>query len=140
MNQQVVCQFPGDSVIHLVSPDAFTINDMHFVSELTSKAERSYYRVLYAGKTRLLAHYKCTLRPANKEPYTLDQSFDGIYQRQQSFYIQRGDKSIQHVRLSRKSILKVLDDPSGKLPSYITQKILTIPELVAVLVFYDEFI
>ena len=138
MTNQVICQFPGDSVIHLVSPDAFTINDMHFVSQFNNKAERLYYRVLYAGKTRLLAHYKCTLRPAPKEPYTLDQSFDGTYQQQNSFYIQQGTKSIRPVKLSRKSILKVLDDPSGKLPGFITQKILTVHELVPALVYYDE--
>lgn len=139
ITNQVVCQFPGDSVIHLVSPDAFTINDMHFVSRLNQRAERTYYRVLYAGKTRLLAQYKCTLRHTEKEPYMLDQSFDGTYQRKKSFYVQRGNDSVTQVQLSRKSLLKVLNDSSGKLPAYLTNKTLTIRELVAAVAYYDGF-
>ncbi|MDB5240399.1 MAG: hypothetical protein JWP57_1024 [Spirosoma sp.] len=139
LTNQVFCQFPGDSVPHVVSPEAFTINDMHFVSRLNKKADRSYYRVLYAGKTRLLAQYKCTLRPVSNEPYVLEESFDGTYRRQISFYIQQDNASLKPVKLSRKSLLGVLNVPSTRLPDSLSKNKLTIAELVNALAYYDGF-
>jgi hypothetical protein len=139
MTNQVICRFPEDSAIHLVAPDAFTINDIPFVSRVNGKSERAYYRVLYAGKTRLLVQYKCTLRPTNREPYALlDQAFDGIYQRQNNLYIQQNNEPIQRVRLSRKSLVTVLN-ALGKLPDYHAPKKLTVQELVAAIAYYDGF-
>lgn len=139
VTNQVFCQFPGDSVSHVVSPEAFTINDMHFVSRPNKKADRSYYRVLYAGKTRLLVQYKCTLQPISNEPYVLQESFDGTYRRQISFYIQQDNAFLQPVQLSRKSLLSVLNVPSTKLPSSLSKKKLTINEVVNALSYYDGF-
>lgn len=139
LTNQVLCQFEGDSVIREVWPDAFTINEIHFVSRVDKKRERTYYRVLYAGKTRLLARYTCSLRPTSQEPYSADRLFDGIYHRQKSFYIQRDGQPLRRVSLSRKSLLDALDDPSGKLPDYLTKKKLTIYELVDAVAFYDGF-
>lgn len=139
LTHQVMCQFPGDSVSHVVVPEAFTVNDMHFASRLNRKGERSYYRVLYAGKTRLLAQYKCTLRPISNEPYTLDQSFDGTYLRQKSFYIQQDNELLRPVQLSRKSLLAVLDAPPARLPNSLPKNKLTVGELVSALAYYDGF-
>lgn len=140
LTNQVLCQFPGDSVPHLISPEAFTINDMHFVSQLNKKAKRSYYRVLYEGKTRLLAQYNCMLRLVSNEPYTLEQSFDGTYLRKKSFYIQRQDNApLRSVQLSRKSILDVLAVPPTRLPSNLSKKKITVNELVSALAYYDGF-
>ncbi|WP_460674020.1 hypothetical protein [Larkinella ripae] len=139
LTSQVLCQFEGDSVIRTVTPDAFTINDIHFVSQLNSKGDRTYYRVLYAGKIRLLAQYKCSLRRVEKEPYTLDQAFDGTYNRQKSFFIQRDDQPLRRVGLSRKSLLDALDGTPDKLPDYLTKKKLTIYELVDAVAYYDGF-
>ncbi len=138
MTNQVICRFSGDSAIRSVSPEVFTINGTRFISRTNGKADRIYYRVLYAGKTRLLAQYKCTLRPTAREPYTLDQSFDGMYQWQKNYYIQRNNDSMQRVRLSRKSLSTVLD-ASGKLPNYPIPKKLTVYELVAAIAYYDGF-
>ncbi|QDK77279.1 hypothetical protein EXU85_01185 [Spirosoma sp. KCTC 42546] len=140
LTNQVLCQFPGDSVPHVISPEAFTINDMQFVSRLNNKAKRIYYRVLYAGKTRLLAQYKCTFRPVSNEPYTLEQSFDGTYLRKKSFYIQQQDNTpLRPVQLSRKSVLNVLAVPPTRLPNNFSKKKITVHELVSALAYYDGF-
>ncbi|AUD02636.1 hypothetical protein [Spirosoma pollinicola] len=136
---QIMCQFPGDSVSHVVSPEAFTVNDMHFVSRLNKNGDRTYYRVLYAGKTRLLAQYKCSLRQISNEPYTLEQSFDGTYLRQKSFYIQSDNEFLRPVKLSRKSLLDVLDAPLTRLPNSLPKNKLTVNELVSALTYYDGF-
>lgn len=137
MTNQVLCQFEGDSVIRTVTPDAFTINGIQFVSRMNNRSERVYYRVLYAGKIRLLAHYTCSLRRVEKEPYAQEQAFDGMYQQAKRFYIQREDQKLRHVGLSRKSLRDALADPSGPLPDHLNKKKFTPHELVSAVAHYD---
>ncbi len=139
LTHQVLCQFAGDSVSHVISPESFLINDMYFVRRLNKKGERSYYQLLYAGKTRLLAQYKCNFRSVSNEPYMLKQSFDGEYLRQKSFYIQQDSELLRPVQLSRKSLLDVLDAPLTRLPDSLPKNKLTINELVSALAYYDGF-
>ncbi|MFC5407866.1 hypothetical protein ACFPMF_01000 [Larkinella bovis] len=139
MTRQVLCQFEGDSVVRVVMPDAFTINGMHFVSLPENKTERIYYRVLYAGKTRLLAQYKCSIRRVSNEPYAAEQAFDGTYFTQKSFYLQRDNQRLRRIGLSRKSLINALDVAPGTLPAYLTKKKMNVHDLVAAVAYYDGF-
>ncbi|MGA0556684.1 hypothetical protein ACO2Q8_08540 [Larkinella sp. VNQ87] len=139
MTNQILCQFPGDSVVREIWPDAFTINAMPFVSQIDRQGKRSYFQVVYNGKTRLLAHYSCRFRREEREPYSPELLFSGRYEQRQRFFIQRDDRSLQRVTLSRKSLLQVLPDQSGKLPGYLTKSKLDLQELVDALAYYDGF-
>ncbi len=142
VTNDVQCQFAGDSGTYRVAPNAFTINGMRFVSQISQrsdKVERLYYRVLYGGKTKLLKLYRSRLSVRDNDVYKLDDSFNGTFVQQKTFYIQRDSELLRPVVLSRKSVLDVLDDPSGKLTQYLTKKKLTIDELTGAVAYYDGF-
>ncbi|MBD2757662.1 hypothetical protein [Spirosoma validum] len=142
VTNEIRCQFAGDSSAYAILPDAFTINGLRFVSRVntqTGKAERAYYMVLYAGKTRLLKQFKCSLRMRDKDVYTLDEAFNGEFVQQQTYYIQRNNGSLEPVTLSRKSVLDVLADQATILKRILTKKKLTDHELAGAVAYYDGF-
>ncbi|UFH53955.1 hypothetical protein [Spirosoma sp. KNUC1025] len=142
VTNEIHCQLAGDSRTYIVLPDAFTIGDARFVSQVINKAgkpERAYFMVLYAGKTRLLKQIKCTLKQRDNDVYMLEDPFNGTYLRQHTYYIQRSNEAPRLVTLSRKSVLAVLDDQSGKLTQYLTKKKLTVYELAGAVAYYDGF-
>jgi hypothetical protein len=138
----VKCRFEGDEREYDVQPDAFTVNGMSFISQVSEKGgqtNRAYYKVLYAGKTRVLKQLRCNLVVSKKEAYTLDDPFDGTFQRQKTYFIQRNNDKLRAVSLSRKSVLSVLDDPTSRLNQYLTQRKLDVLQLVNAVAYYDGF-
>ena len=138
----VKCRFEGDEQEYEVQPDAFTVNGMSFVSQISVKGgqtSRAYYKVLYAGKTRVLKQVRSKLTVTKKEAYTLDEPYDGTFQRQKTYFIQRNNDKLRAVSLSRKSVLSVLDDPTSRLNQYLTQRKLDVFQLVNAVAYYDGF-
>ncbi|WP_421825824.1 hypothetical protein [Larkinella sp.] len=138
----VKCRFEGDEQEYEVQPDAFTVNDMRFISQVSEKGvqtSRIYYKVLYAGKTRVLKQLRCNLIVPKREAYTLDDPFDGTFRRQKTYFIQRNNDKPRTVNLSRKSVLSVLDDPTTRLNQYLTQRKLDVLQLVNAVAYYDGF-
>ncbi|RRB07736.1 hypothetical protein [Larkinella rosea] len=138
----VKCRFEGDEQEYEVQPEAFTIHDMRFTSQLRdkgSKTSRVYYMVLYAGKTRLLKQIRSNLSVVKRDAYSLEQSFDGTFINSKTYFIQRNNERLRVVNLSRKSVLGVLKDPTSQLDNYITQRKLDVNQLVDVVAYYDGF-
>ena len=142
VTNDIRCQFEGDSSTYAVLPETFTINGTRFISQVSNKTgrpERSYYMVLYAGKTKLLNQLTCRLQVRENDVYTFDESFNGTFVQQKTYYIQRENGLLKPVDLSRKSVLNVLDDQSGKLTQYLTKKKLTVYDLAGAVAYYDGF-
>ncbi|KAA9347791.1 hypothetical protein [Larkinella humicola] len=138
----VKCRFEGDEQEYEVQPDAFTVNGISFISQVSVKGgqtSRAYYHVLYAGKTRVLKQFRCNLIAAKKEAYSLDDPFDGTFRHQKTYFIQRNNEKLRAVNLSRKSVLNVLDDPTSRLNQYLTQRKLDVFQLVNAVAYYDGF-
>ncbi|GAB3900031.1 hypothetical protein GCM10028803_22190 [Larkinella knui] len=138
----IKCLFEGDETIYEVQPDAFTVNDMRFISRVSEKGgktSRAYYLVLYAGKTRVLKQFRCTLSRTKKEAYASDEPFEGTFRQQKTYFIQRNNEKLRVVNLSRKSVLGVLDDQARRLDQYITQRKLDVYQLVDAVAYYDGF-
>ncbi|RAJ89891.1 hypothetical protein LX87_05625 [Larkinella arboricola] len=138
VTHQVLCRFESDSIEHAVLPDAFRVGAQRFVRKSGPQGPPVYYKVLYAGKSKVLAQIKGTLQETKREAYRLEE-FDGIYTRQERYLIELENKAPQAVTLSRKSVLRVLDHTSDPLPSTTLKNKLTVPELIEAVAAYDGF-
>ena len=136
VTNQVLCRFSNDSVEYAILPDAFTVGDRRFVGKTSPKGERIYYRVLYAGKSRLFTHMRATLQLTKREPYSIDEPVDGTYVRQERYFLER-QNSMSEITLSRKSVLKALGSPAS--PSGPAKDKLTVQELISFVASYDGF-
>ena len=136
---QVICRFNKDSLEYAIIPDAFTVGSRRFVRKSSPRGEQVYYMVLYTGKSRLLAQLKSTLQLTKREPYVLDDLFDGTYVRQERYFIERANKSLQEVTPSKKSVLKALAVPPTQLPVTPTKDKLTVQEMIGLVATYDGF-
>jgi hypothetical protein len=136
VTNQVLCRFNNDSVEYAILPDSFTVGNRRFVGKASPKGERVYYMVLYAGKSRLLTQTRATLQVTKREPYALDEQFDGTYIRQERYFIERGN-TMREITLSRKSVLKALGSPLS--PSSPTKDKLTVQEMIGLVASHEGF-
>jgi hypothetical protein len=139
VTNQVLCRFNNDSLEHAILPDAFTVGTRRFVSKTSLKGDRLYYQVLYAGKTKLLAQTRVTLQLTKREPYTLEDQFDGTYIRKERYFIERLNKALQEVTPSKKSVLKALGTASRQHPLTSAKDKLTVQEMIGIVSSYDGF-
>ncbi len=142
VTNEIRCRFAGDSATYAVLPDAFTINGTRFINptkNVSGQVERTYYMVLYAGKTRLLKQLKCNLRIRDNDVYRLDDTFNGAFVLQQTYYIQRDNGLLTPVNLSRKSVLDVLADQAAALKQILPKNKITVNELASAVAYYDGF-
>ncbi|GAB3957210.1 hypothetical protein GCM10028805_49250 [Spirosoma harenae] len=135
---EVSCLLPGDATEQAVLPDAFTVDGKRFVARTESSGKRLYYEVLYAGKSRVLAHYKATLTAVNREPYQFDDEFDGTYNRQERYFIEFVAQPLQEVTLSKKTVMKLFHTTSNSALAKTKDK-LTLMELIEAVASYDGF-
>ncbi|GAB3258508.1 hypothetical protein GCM10027347_21840 [Larkinella harenae] len=140
VTSQVFCQFTGDSLVHEVHPDAFVVGGRRFVRTGNNKGEQGYYQVLYAGKSRVLAQLKNTLRLTKREPYSLDVSYEGSYSRQERYFIELDGKAPRLITLSKKSVRKALGPAANRILPTTRSRQLTVPELIESIARYDGFL
>jgi hypothetical protein len=138
VTRQVLCRLNGLPQEQIVRPETFTMNDVRFVLRDSQKANRPYLMVLYDGKTKFFKQLRCRFRPNRNEAYDEAYAFDGYYEQQSTYFLQRPNEKPRAVSLSRKAILDALGDPAGKLSTYLTRKEVTPDELVAALTLLDS--
>ncbi|MBD2704919.1 TonB family protein [Spirosoma sp. BT702] len=142
VTNEVLCRFPDDLAVKIVTPSAFTINDIEFIRQPNKSIavkQRLYLTILHQGPTKLLASYSKQAKPAygNNTGYDKDLAVKGYYQDYTKYYIQKGDASPEFISLSKNSLVSVLYEQSEQIAAKISNKELT-PDIVAkTLLYYD---
>lgn len=143
VTQEVKCQLDTTaSQETTVMPDAFTINGVDFIryaNQPNSAAPAFYGTVLYAGPTKLLKKMQRKLQMTEPvDGYNKAEEFNGYYETLTSYFIQKEDKRLIPVSLTKKSILAALSDRSDQVSAKLTAKKISVDELVNVLKHYDS--
>ena len=143
VDNKVMCRFDNEmTAATSLSPYSFTIDGLEFVRQVnkTLGLDYKFYAIaLYNGQTKLLKSFSSALtyKPVQNS-YEKNSSFEGSYQRQEKFYIRKGDAPPQLTNLTKSSLLEILYDQSEKIASRLPDKRLTSDDVVKTLTYYDS--
>ena len=148
VSNEVLCRFDGDSAVQTVTPEFFTINNTTFIrlqDKVAGLAYRTYFSLLHDGPTRLWMSLDCQLKPLNsaeivKDRTYLDVTIRGIYRTYPKYYIQRGDRELTLVDLTKKSFLKAFPDYTASLESRIPDKDIAVNDAIGAVTYYDSLV
>ncbi|WP_394747299.1 hypothetical protein [Spongiimicrobium salis] len=79
----------------------------------------SYFNPLNKGEVQLLFRPRIKLKRGRAAATTYDRNIPPKYITINSYFVKKGDKAAERVRLSKKDILKYLSDKSSEVKSYI---------------------
>ncbi|ADB39757.1 hypothetical protein [Spirosoma linguale] len=133
VNREIMCRFPGDSSVIVMTPERFVINDNEYIRQ----PNHSYITILYDGPTKLSMTQSRQMEAYTHASFTKDEEIIGLYKTTTTYYIQKGSKQIKLVNPSKKSILSLLADQKEKINSKLPTT-LTPLSLVDLLTYYDS--
>lgn len=103
--------------------------------------EKSFFQILYEGKTRLLLkHKKQFIQADYKGAYASGNKYDE-YKDDKIYYLVKDDEPAQRIKLTNKSVLSALEDDQPVLKEYASDNKIdcTNPEdIIRLLKFYDN--
>ncbi|WP_128548242.1 hypothetical protein [Larkinella soli] len=140
VTNQLSCLFPDSPQQQTAFPETFSLGGARFIRAGAGSGKRGkgvYYHLLYDGPTRLLKYIRCSLRVGRTAGFSEQDAFDGFFERQNVYFVGSENRRLRPVRLSRKSVLRALEEPAGRLASYLKKEKLNEDELIDALRFHD---
>lgn len=145
---EVLCRFAGDSTVHTITPEMFTIDGTEFIrkrGEIAGMAYQTYYSIIHNGPTKLLRSVSSQLDVLNSAESISIRQYKDLNVRDKyrvitKYFIQKGEAAPTLVALSRKSLLEALADQSAGLDAKIPARQLTTSDVIDVLNTYDSLV
>lgn len=138
----VLCQLAKDVAPRNITPYAFTISGTTFSRQQNSTLglkHDTYLTTLHNGQTKLLKSLTRRLvLKSMRNGYEQGSVFDGYYETQERYYIQKGDAQLQLTSLSKSSLLTILYDQAAPIAARLPGRQLKSDEVARILVYYDS--
>ncbi|GAB3957094.1 hypothetical protein GCM10028805_48860 [Spirosoma harenae] len=145
VTNELMCRFPDNPAVKIITPEAFSIQDSRFIrpqTALPGKSYRPYLMVVSNGPTKLLKSLSGRLDTPNSSEtptrYNPDKPIRGVYRILSDYYIQKEQSKPELINLAQKaSILAVLYEQADKLGDQFSDKQVSPETVINVLARYD---
>ncbi|RYZ83475.1 MAG: hypothetical protein EOP04_19895 [Proteobacteria bacterium] len=142
ISHEVLCRFADDLPAKTVVPYAFILDGVEYTRQLKSVMGihyTLYTTELRSGQTKLLKSVKGRfVKTPISNGYDKDRPFAGYYQVDQRYYLQKGDAVPQPITLTKSALLSVLEDQKDILDSKLSNRQLTVEQVIKVVHLYDS--